>query len=94
VNLFCVASNGRLYVGSGEGASSVWASALLVEPQARVRVAGVLYDVTAVRVSLASEIEAYIDALSVKYDGSDAQLSDFQPVSDEPAVALLFRLDL
>ena len=38
VNLWCVASNGKLYVGAGQGASSVWARALLDEGRARVRI--------------------------------------------------------
>ena len=95
VNVWCVATGGSLYVGAGRGASSVWARALFDDPRARVRVGTLLYDVIAARVTDVAEIETYLEALSEKYGslGSQAELSDFQPDSDNPASAILFRLD-
>jgi hypothetical protein len=93
VNVWCAAAGGRLYVGAGRGGSSTWSRALLDNPRARVRIGTVLYEVTAIRVADDAEIETYLDALSLKYSSSDAELSDFQPSSDQPPSAVLFRLE-
>ena len=92
VNVWCVATGGRLYVGAGRGASSVWARALLEDARARVLIGTMLYDVIAKRVTTEVEVQAYLDALSKKYESSEAQLSDFQPSSDKPPSAILSRL--
>ena len=92
VNLWCVATGGHLYVGAGQGASSVWAAALLEDGRARVRIGTLLYEVVATRVTSVDEIQAYLAALARKH-GSGADVSDFQPGADEPAAAVLFRLD-
>ena len=96
VNVWCVAMGASLYVGAGRGESSVWARALLEDPRARVRVGTLLYDVIATRITDVAEIQAYLVLLSKKYGtlGSQAQLSDFQPDSDSPASAILFRVDV
>ena len=93
VNVWCVATRGKLYVGAGQGESSFWARALLEEPEARLRIGTTLYDVIATRVTDTAEIEAFLDGLAKKYEISDAQLSDFQTPSDERPSAVLFRLD-
>jgi hypothetical protein len=93
VNLWCIASNGHFYVGAGQGASSVWARALLEDGQARVRIDTTLYEVVARRVTDVDEIQAYLEALGRKYERSQGHLSDFQSDSDRPAAAILFRLD-
>ena len=93
VNVWCVTTRGKLYVGAGEGESSFWARALLEEPEARLRIGTTLYDVIDTRMMDTAEIEAFLDALAEKYEISDAQLSDFQTPSDERPSAVLFRLD-
>ena len=93
VNVWCVATHGKLYVGAGQGESSLWARALLEEPEARLRIDTTLYDVIATRVMDTAELEAFLDGLAEKYEISDAQLSDFQTPSDERPSAVLFRLD-
>ena len=92
VNVWCIATNGSLYVAAGE-ASRRWARALIDDARARVRIGAGLYEVMAVRVTAVAEIQRYLDALSKKYPVSDAHLSDFQTDSDEPPSAVLFRLD-
>jgi hypothetical protein len=52
-----------------------------------------LYDVRAVRVTAVAEIQAYLDGLGDKYESSEADVSDFQADSDEPASAILFRIE-
>ena len=93
VNLWCVASNGKLYVGAGQGGSSVWARALLEEGRARVRIDTTLYAVVAQRVTAPQEIQTYLDALSRKYESSQAHPADFQADAGRPPAAMLFRLD-
>ncbi len=93
VNVWCVATRGKLYVGAGQGESSFWARALLEEPEARLRIGTTLYDVIATRVTDTAELEAFLDGLAEKYEISEAQLSDFQTPSDERPSAVLFRLD-
>ena len=93
VNVWCVTTGGKLYVGAGRGESSVWARALLEDGSARVRVGTALFDVNSARVTSVAEIEAFLDALAKKYEVSDANLSDFQADSSRPASAILFRLD-
>ena len=93
VNLWCVATGGSLYVAAGGGESSVWARALLEDGAARVRIGPALFELRAVRVTSVAEINAYLDALSKKYDASDAHLEDFQAASGKPPSAVLFRLD-
>ena len=99
VNVWCVATHGKLYVGAGRGESSFWARALLEEPEARLRIGTTLYDIIATRVTDTAEIEAFLDGLAKKYEISEAQLSDFQipsdlqTPSDEQPSAVLFRLD-
>jgi len=93
VNLWCVASNGKLYVGAGQGASSAWARALLEDGRARVRIDTALYAVVAQRVTEPDEIQAYVAALSRKYERSQADPADFQSDAGRPAAAILFRLD-
>ncbi len=92
VTVWCIATDGSLYVAAGE-ASRRWARALIDDARARVRIGAVLYEVMAVRVTAVAEIQPYLDALSKKYPVSDAHLSDFQTDSEEPAAAVLFRLD-
>ena len=93
VNVWCVTTGGKLYVGAGQGESSVWARALLEDGSARVRIGTALFDVSSVRVTSVAEIEAFLDALESKYEVSDANLSDFQASSRKPATAILFRFD-
>jgi hypothetical protein len=93
VNVWCVATGGRLYIAAGAAESSVWARALLNDAHARLRIGEMLYGVSATRVVDVAEIEAYIVALSDKYAISFADLSNFQPRSGEPPSAILFRLD-
>jgi hypothetical protein len=93
VNVWCVAIGGNLYVAAGRGESSVWARALLDDGAARVRIGPVLFELNAVRVTSVAEIDAYLDALSKKYEASDAQLTDFQADASKPPSAVLFRLD-
>ncbi len=93
VNLWCVASNGNLYVGAGQGASSAWARALLEDGRARVRIDTTLYAVVAQRVMAPDEIQTYLKALGAKYESSQAHPADFQPDAGTPAAAILFRLD-
>ena len=93
VNVWCIAASDNLYVAAGRGGSSVWARALMHDAQARVRIGEALFEVSATPVIDPMEIEIYIAALSMKHPGSSALLSDFQPESDRPAAAILFRLD-
>jgi hypothetical protein len=93
VNVWCTEAKGRLYVGAGQGPSSTWAQALLEDPSARIRIGGVIYEVTAARVSSIDEIRDYLDSLSSKYEISDATSSDFESTADRPASAVLFRLE-
>jgi hypothetical protein len=93
VNLWCVASNGNLYVGAGQGASSAWARALLEDGRARVRIDTTLYAVVAPRVTAPDEIQTYLEALSAKFESSQANPADFRSDAGAPAAAILFRLD-
>ena len=92
VNLWCTATGGRLYVGSGGGASSVWAAALLEDGRAHIRIDGVLYPVVATHVTNDPEIQEFLDALETKYDRSDADIEDFHAQDGEPPEGVLFRL--
>jgi hypothetical protein len=93
VTVWCVAADGNLYVGAGQGASSVWARALMGDDRARVLIGEAIYEVSATVVADPAEILIYLDALSKKHGGSDAALSDFQSESDQPPTAILFRLE-
>ena len=92
VNVWCVAKGDALYVGAGRGAASTWAQALLDDPRARLRIGATLYDVRTVRVTAVPEIQAYLEGLEEKYETLEADVSDFQAESDEPASAILFRI--
>jgi hypothetical protein len=92
VNLWCIAMDGSLYIGAGDGESSFWAQRLLIDAKARVRIDTTLYRVGATRVTDVDEINAYIKALSTKYENSKAHVSDFLPDSGEVAPSFLFRL--
>jgi len=66
INIWAVGLEDRLYVHAGANRSR-WVENLIADPQARVRVGGKLYLVTAVRVEDPTEFATFADAYKKKY---------------------------
>lgn len=72
VNLWGVVVDGHLYVASGEGASSRWVGHLANDDSVRLRLGEAIYDLRAVRVADAGELEgvrlSYIEKYQIEDD--------------------------
>lgn len=66
VNIWAVGIGNRLYVHAGANRSR-WVENILADPRVRVRVAGKLYLLTAVRVEGPAEFATFADAYKKKY---------------------------
>ncbi len=89
INLWGVVVEGGLYVASGDGGEARWVGHLADDPAMRLRMRGKLYDLRAVRVDEARELDLVRRRYSEKYD-----------IEDDPAMdgefgeeAWVFRLD-
>ena len=86
VTVWCATQQGQLYIAAARGTESKWAANLIDDPRARVRIDGLLYDRTAVRVSDAEEADKVLEMFVAKYD--------FEvPSEEERARAILFRME-
>jgi len=66
INIWAVGLADRLYVHAGANRSR-WVENLIANPQARVRVGGKLYPMTAIRVEDPAEFATFADAYKKKY---------------------------
>ena len=89
VNLWGVVVDDGLYVASGEGGGATWVEHLADDPDVRLRMNGKLYELRAVRVDEAQEIQAVGLRYIEKYDIEDD--SDMDGEFGEEA--WVFRLD-
>ncbi len=89
VNLWGVVVDDGLYVASGEGAEATWVSYLGDDPAVRLRMSGKLYDLWAVRVDEAQELQAVRLRYIEKYDIED----DPDMNGEFGEEAWVFRLD-
>ncbi len=83
VNIWAVGIGDRLYVHAGANRSR-WVENILADPQVRVRVAGKLYPLTAVRVEDPAEFATFADAYKKKYGT--------RPRNENVAEVYLYRL--
>ena len=83
VNIWAVGIGDRLYVHAGANRSR-WVENILADPQVRVRVAGKLYPMTAVRVEDPAEFATFADAYKKKYGT--------RPRNENVAEVYLYRL--
>jgi len=84
VNIWAVGLADRLYVHAGANRSR-WVENLLADPRARVRVAGKLYPLAAVRVVEPAEFARFADAYKKKYG--------VRPRNENVSEVYLFRLE-
>jgi hypothetical protein len=84
VNVWGVGIGESFYVAAGDPANA-WAQELAQNPDVRLKVGESLFELRAVRVDDADEIDACLAALKRKYD--------FEPDPDQRANAMLFRLE-
>ena len=89
VNLWGVVVGDGLYVASGEGSGATWVGHLADDPEVRLRMSGKLYDLRAVRVEEAQEMQAVRLRYIEKYDIEDDPDMDGE-FGEE---AWVFRLD-
>lgn len=83
VNIWAVGIGDRLYVHAGANLSR-WVENIQTDPAVRVRVAGKLYPLTAVRVVEPAEFAAFADAYKKKYG--------VRPRNENVAEVYLYRL--
>lgn len=86
VTVWCATQQGQLYIAAARGTESRWASNLVDDPRARVRIDGRLYDRRAVQVTDAEETDSVLDMFVAKYDFD-------LPSEEERAGAILFRME-
>lgn len=86
VTVWCATQQGQLYIAAARGTESRWASNLVDDPRARVRIDGRLYDRRAVQVTDAEETDSVLDMFVAKYDFD-------LPSEEERARAILFRME-
>jgi hypothetical protein len=89
VNLWGVVVDDGLYVASGEGGGATWVEYLADDPEVRLRMSGKLFELRAVRVDEAQEMQAvrlrYIEKYDIEDDpGMDGEFGE---------EAWVFRLD-
>lgn len=84
INIWAVGLGDRLYVHAGANRSR-WVENLSADPRARVRVAGKLHPMTAVRVEDATEFATFADAYKKKYG--------VRPRNENVAEVYLYRLE-
>jgi len=89
VNLWGVVVDDGLYVASGEGGGATWVGHLADDQAVRLRMSGKLYDLRAVRVDEAQEMQAVRLRYIEKYDIEDDPDMDGE-FGEE---AWVFRLD-
>lgn len=85
VNVWGAGIGDRFYLASGSGGDARWAQYIEEDPEVRLRVGNILYELRAVRVDDDAERESFLSALERKYD--------WQPDGNEGENAWLFRLD-
>jgi len=85
VNIWGVGIGKHFYVAAGEASSSAWAANLSEAPDVRLKIGESVYELRAVRVEDAVEIEACLAALKRKYD--------FEPKPEQRSSAAVFRLE-
>ena len=83
VNIWAVGIGDRLYVHAGANRSR-WVENILADPRVRVRVAGKLYPLTAVRVEDPAEFATFADAYKKKYGT--------RPRNENATLVYLYRL--
>jgi len=83
VNIWVVAVAEHLYVHAG-ASRSTWVENLEADPEARLRVDGTIYELTASRVDGQAEFDRFSDAYEQKYGR--------RPRNENVAEAYLFRL--
>ncbi len=86
VTVWCATQQGQLYIVAARGTESRWASNLVDDPRARVRIDGRLYDRRGVQVTDAEETDSVLDMFVAKYDFD-------LPSEEERARAILFRME-
>jgi len=86
VTLWCATNEGQLYIVAAGGRESTWATNLLDDPRARVRIDGRLYERKAVHVTDTAETDAVVRMFLAKYDFD-------MPSEEERARGILFRMD-
>jgi hypothetical protein len=89
VNLWGVVVDDGLYVASGAGQGVTWVGHLADDPNVRLRMSGNLYDLRAVRVDEAQEMQAVRLRFIEKYDIEDDPDMDGEFGQE----AWVFRLD-
>jgi hypothetical protein len=89
VNLWGVVVDDGLYVASGAGQGATWVGHLADDPNVRLRMSGNLYDLRAVRVDEAQEMQAVRLRFIEKYDIEDDPDMDGEFGKE----AWVFRLD-
>lgn len=66
VNIWCVASEGRLYVAGSR--SSTWTQNVSADPRVKLRVDDALYALRAREATSDADVEAFLAAAAAKYD--------------------------
>jgi hypothetical protein len=89
INLWGVVVDGRLYVASGRGGDARWVGHLADDPAIHLRMSGKLYDLRAVRVDDAEELNPVRLRYIEKYDIEDDPAMD----GEFGEAAWVFRLD-
>ncbi len=82
VNIWVAATGDALYFATSE---TEWAGHIAADSRVRLRVDGKIYELKATRTDSASEREAVLAAMKVKYD--------FEPDSGQESTATLYRLE-
>ena len=83
VNIWAVGIGPRLYIHAGANRST-WVEHMEEDPKVRVRIEGMLYEVTASRVETQEEFDRFSDAYENKYGN--------RPRNENVQEAYLFRL--
>ncbi|MBW2421907.1 MAG: nitroreductase family deazaflavin-dependent oxidoreductase [Deltaproteobacteria bacterium] len=85
VNVWGVGIGDRFYLASGRGGEAGWVRHIAEDPNVRLRVGGAIYELRAVRVSVDTDGDRFLEALKRKYD--------WEPSARERDRAWLFRLE-
>jgi hypothetical protein len=83
VNVWGVGAGSAFYIGAGDK-DSQWARNIRANPQVRLRIDGVLYELSAEEIEDEAELEVFLAAAQKKYD--------FEPEPDQRESATLFKL--
>jgi len=86
VNIWGVADGARFYIASGRGLESTWAMYIEADPNVRLRVGEIVYELRAVRTDDPQDRVRFLAAVKNKYDG-------FEPDEEQAVAAVLYHLE-